>query len=290
MFFFLGENEEPETAPFFIDTSNMNLLNHLGSRRRAAPSILQAWRLWWCVSVRKKGFMSLTAPWRFYTTSAILPAHKAVQRAAVLSLPSSFPLGVATVVALPLVLRSQARVQKAKGRCGLKAFEDELGVQPPLGYFDPLGLSKDGDFGEFYRRREAELKNGRVAMYATIGYIIPEYFRWPGYLSPTEDLTFADVPNGLGALLKVPPEGWLQILAWCGMYEILINQPKHPSEPGNYYKGRLGVLPGTQIVDPEKRKRSLNAELANGRLAMIAIFWMWIQDGLNGKAWGEWNP
>eukprot|EP00435_Cladocopium_sp_Y103_P027706 s1410_g6.t2 len=235
-----------------------------------------------------------------------------------------------------------------KGPCLQKAFEDELGVQPPLGYFDPLGLSKDGDFGEFYRRREAELKNGRVAMYATIGYIIPEYFRWPGYLSPTEDLTFADVPNGLQALLKVPPEGWLQILAqaynvqlrtgddtkdeearaaklrqrileleqgmanverkqhfecigtaalvlpgfmaWCGMYEILINQPKHPSEPGNYYKGRLGLLPGTQIVDPEKRKRSLNAELANGRLAMVAIFWMWIQDGLHGKAWGEWNP
>lgn len=25
-------------------------------------------------------------------------------------------------------------------------------------------------------------------------------------------------------------------------------------------------------------RRSLNAELANGRLAMIAIFWMWIQD------------
>ncbi|CAK9028543.1 unnamed protein product, partial [Durusdinium trenchii] len=42
-------------------------------------------------------------------------------------------------------------------------------VQPPLGYFDPLGISKDGDFTEFYRRREAEIKNGRVAMYATIG-------------------------------------------------------------------------------------------------------------------------
>ena len=32
------------------------------------------------------------------------------------------------------------------------------------------------------------------------------------------------------------------------------------------------------IVDPEKRKRSLNAELANGRLAMVAILFMWIQD------------
>ena len=41
--------------------------------------------------------------------------------------------------------------------------------QAPLGYFDPLGLSKDGDVETFRRRRESELKNGRVAMFATIG-------------------------------------------------------------------------------------------------------------------------
>ena len=47
----------------------------------------------------------------------------------------------------------------------LRAFESELGVQAPLGYFDPLGLSKDGDVDTFRRRRESELKNGRVAMF-----------------------------------------------------------------------------------------------------------------------------
>lgn len=41
--FSLGENEELETA--FIDPPW-----HPGSRRKAAPNILQAWRLWWCVS------------------------------------------------------------------------------------------------------------------------------------------------------------------------------------------------------------------------------------------------
>lgn len=163
-----------------------------------------------------------------------------------------------------------------------RAFENELGVQPPVGYFDPLGLSSDGDYETFYRRREAELKNGRVAMYATIGYIMPEFYRWPGYISPTADLSFADCPNGINALSQVPLEGWLQILAWCGMYEWVINQPKHPSEPGNYYKGRLGLFPGMIMRDPEKRKRSLNAELANGRLAMVAIFGMMMQDGVVG--------
>lgn len=170
-----------------------------------------------------------------------------------------------------------------------RAFEDELGVQPPLGYWDPLGFSSDGDFDEFYRRREAELKNGRVAMYATIGYIVPEYFRFPGFLSPSQDMMFEDVPNGIAAVSKVPPEGWLQILAWCGYQELVNNQPRHPSEPGNYYRGRLGAMPMTKISDPKMREKSLNAELANGRLAMMAIVGMVVQDGLTGSAWGDWS-
>ena len=39
-------------------------------------------------------------------------------------------------------------------------------------------------------------------MYATIGYIVPEYVRFPGYLSPSLGLKFSDVPNGLAALSK----------------------------------------------------------------------------------------
>ncbi|CAE7242466.1 FCPF, partial [Symbiodinium sp. CCMP2592] len=84
----------------------------------------------------------------------------------------------------------------------LRAFENELGVQAPVGYFDPLGMSKDGDEKTFRRRRESELKNGRVAMFAAMGFITPEYFRFPGFLSPTKGLKFDDVPNGLAALSK----------------------------------------------------------------------------------------
>merc|ERR1712228_988426 len=36
----------------------------------------------------------------------------------------------------------------------LRAFESEIGVQPPLGYWDPLGLSSDGDVATFNRRRQ----------------------------------------------------------------------------------------------------------------------------------------
>jgi len=40
--------------------------------------------------------------------------------------------------------------------------------------------------------------------------------------------------------------------------------------------------------NPELKKKRLNAELANGRLAMMAIIGMFFQDGLTGSAWGDW--
>lgn len=128
-------------------------------------------------------------------------------------------------------------------------------------------------------------------MYATIGYIVPEYFKFPGYVSPTFDIRFEDVPNGIKALGVVPVEGWLQIIAFCGYFEMVVNTPLHPSEPGNYYKGRLGIFhvwwnqignTAYQMVDPEKRRNSFNAEIANGRLAMVAIIGMFAQNGVTG--------
>merc|ERR1719198_1643023 len=168
----------------------------------------------------------------------------------------------------------------------LRAFENELGVQAPVGFWDPAGYCKDGDVEDFKRRRETELKHGRVSMFAAMGYITPEYFKFPGYLSPSAGLKFEDVPNGLAAISKVPAEGWLQWVALCGFYEIVVNVP-NPSEPGNYGRGALGFT-GSSIEDPDKRTRSLNAELANGRLAMMAIIGMFFQDGLTGSAWGDW--
>ena len=42
-------------------------------------------------------------------------------------------------------------------------------MQPPVGYWDPAGLAKDGDAEAFKRRRSVELKHGRIAMLATMG-------------------------------------------------------------------------------------------------------------------------
>merc|ERR1712139_584833 len=164
----------------------------------------------------------------------------------------------------------------------LRAFESELGVQEPVGFWDPLGLSADGDLATFKRRRTAEIKHGRVCMIACIGYIVPEYFKRPGYLSPALGIKFADVPNGLAALSKVPATGWMQIVAFAGITEGSWGFDKN-SGTGDY---------GWKVItsdDPEVKTKKLAAEIANGRLAMVAIIGMFFQDGLTGAAWGDWS-
>merc|ERR1712008_303545 len=100
----------------------------------------------------------------------------------------------------------------------LRAFENELGVQAPVGYWDPLGLGKDGDADVFRRRREVEIKHGRLCMIATIGFMVTSVgYRFPGELSPSTGITFEKVPAGLDAIGAVPALGWVQIFVFCGL-------------------------------------------------------------------------
>merc|ERR1712137_144739 len=173
----------------------------------------------------------------------------------------------------------------------LRAFENELGVQPPAGFWDPLGFTKSGDAAAFRRRRYIELKHGRVSMLACLGYITAEYYRFPGELSPSLGLKFEDVPNGLGAFSKVPLSGWAQMIAFAGTVELFqyVDDPKRA--PGDFENaGFLGIPNGyLKISDPEAKAKKLSAEIANGRLAMMAIIGMFFQDGLTGQAWGDWS-
>jgi light-harvesting complex I chlorophyll a/b binding protein 1 len=71
---------------------------------------------------------------------------------------------------------------------------NNIGVTPPLGVFDPLGLIETRDM----RRYEImEIKHGRAAMLGFLGVITTESgLRFPGYLSPSADLKFSDMPGG----------------------------------------------------------------------------------------------
>jgi len=174
----------------------------------------------------------------------------------------------------------------AESAVSVSAFESELGVQAPTGFWDPLGFTRDGDVDAFKRRRASEIKHGRIAMLATMGYITPELgIKLPGELAP--GVAIENIPNGLKAVGFVPTAGWLQILAYCAFVEF-------QGMKSNGVMGTSGTPGdfGFKVItskDPEGLKKKLNSELANGRLAMMAIIGMFFQDGLTGKPWGDWS-
>mmetsp|Transcript_4189 Transcript_4189/g.9496 ORF Transcript_4189/g.9496 Transcript_4189/m.9496 type:complete len:898 (-) Transcript_4189:117-2810(-) len=167
---------------------------------------------------------------------------------------------------------------------------NELGAVPPLGYWDPFGMMAFGDKARFDRNRELELKHGRICMFATIGMVWPDIFgKFNGFLSPSTGLKFEDVPSGLGAITKVPLEGWAQILVLAGVMETQLFKDKsfggfayasYGEEPGNFGTGYWG----RKIEDPAERRQKLTTELNNGRLAMISVTAMLVQNGLTGQS------
>lgn len=96
-----------------------------------------------------------------------------------------------------------------------------IGVQPPAGFYDPVGfVAKDGPEA-FIRRRAVERKHGRVCMAAITGYIIHNAdIEFPGYLSVSENLKFSDIPNGFKGIFTVPAAGLAQILAFIALIEL----------------------------------------------------------------------
>ena len=102
-----------------------------------------------------------------------------------------------------------------------RAFESELGLQDPVGFWDPLGVTADGDLLAFKRRCSVELGHGRISMQATMGHITPEVTgEFPGDLPASTNLKFADIPNGLAAVSKIPALGWVQIVAYASYCEL----------------------------------------------------------------------
>ena len=141
-----------------------------------------------------------------------------------------------------------------------------------MGFWDPAGFTSDGDAREFYRRRVVEIKHGRVSMLACTGYIVQEFVRFPGFLSPSSDIKFADVPNGLKAVTVVPAVGWFQYTVFCGLCDLWIADQRPTNPPGklqtrlfgdealNYDYGFLGIpayLGGKPVEDPELKKKKL---------------------------------
>ena len=168
-----------------------------------------------------------------------------------------------------------AQHAKTSTTTSLAAWKDEtiVGITPPVGFFDPLGLSKNKSDVQMAYYREAELKHGRVAMAACLGWFITA-----GGTHPAFNGSLSSDP--LEAARQLPIVGWLQFILGCGAVEWL----------GQQIKKRPGYVPGDLLgasywVDNSDQGwvDYQNKELNNGRLAMLAFMGIYTQDALFGN-------
>ena len=175
----------------------------------------------------------------------------------------------------PTALRAPSKAMSARmGEEDLSpdGFGGTLGVLPPLGLFDPLGLIETRDM----RRYEImEIKHGRAAMLGFLHVIhIESGVRFEGYLSPTNDLKFADVPAGLFASLEaVPTLGWLQIMAFtcAGETGYAATPWALVAQEDDKIPGDIGGSAWVRYDEEGEKAYKLNVERQNGRAAMLGI-------------------
>jgi len=219
---------------------------------------------------------------------------------------------LSTVVALPsfapMVAPSVAPATRAAGPVmesldDLKALSTKL--NPVVGYWNPLSLGETS-VGSAYDAeaaigflRHAEIKHGRVAMAAFVGYCVQSNFCFPWDISfgvPYSTIAAAGAPAAQWD--AVPTLGKLQIFTLIAVLEawgestatLASGGEKHymrGGKPGFYppftlFTDTVHPLLGN-LYDPlnfnskmsaEKKEKALLAEINNGRLAMIGIIGM----------------
>jgi len=178
-------------------------------------------------------------------------------------------------------------------------------LNPVVGFYDPLALAST-NAGTSYNAeagigflRHAEIKHGRIAMAAFVGFIVQSngiHFPWA---MTTGGLTYADVSAVGGPAAQwdaLPTAAKLQIFSLIFFLEIwgegadilAADGEKHymrGGKPGYYptfdiFRDSVHSLPFnlfdpfgfSKNASPEKKEKGLRAEINNGRLAMIGIF------------------
>jgi len=207
------------------------------------------------------------------------------------------PLSFSPAAALAPTVQPRASL-KMESAAELKDLAIKL--NPTLGYWDPMNLAEYDQFSvgqdaSIGFLRHAEIKHGRVAMAAFVGYCIQSngiYFPW----KLTGDVTHASI-SAAGS----PPDQWdalpsaskVQILLFVGFLEICGESTYILEQSGmkHYMKGgKAGCYPSISKVmphpvpldlfdpfglqskmAPQQKEKSLLAEINNGRLAMLGI-------------------
>lgn len=174
------------------------------------------------------------------------------------------------------------------------SLDSEFGVSIETGNrCPPLGakILEDSNPAGIKWFQNAEIKHGRVAMVATIGFMVqkfgvhfPLYFGPTGsnafhpgsddawLLSTTTGVSFSEIAaaSPLDAIGMVPTAGWVQILFISGWFESLAFERQWNQEnnvPGDYGYDPLGFTKD-QGLESDKMKKLRMKEIKNGRVAM----------------------
>merc|ERR1712086_437778 len=156
------------------------------------------------------------------------------------------------------------------------------GVSGPIGFFDPLEFSKEASEGKVKFYREGELKHGRVAMLASLGFLVGEQFHplFGGNINVPSYIAFQETP--------LQPSFFPVVLS-LAVFEVFsvfsFENPKVGlwSIKADHTPGDLGFDPlGLKPTDPAELAEMQSKELNNGRLAMIAIAGMVGQELASG--------
>ena len=168
----------------------------------------------------------------------------------------------------------------AQTSTALNAFESELGAQPPLGLFDPLGLLDDADQDRFDRLRYVELKHGRISQLAFLGQITTRYgIHLPGDIDYSGD-SFDSIPDGWAAIDAIPGAGILQLVAFIGFLEaaVMKDVTGESEFAGDFRNGYIDF--GWDQFDEETKLAKRGIELNNGRAAMMGILGLMVHEQL----------
>ena len=132
-----------------------------------------------------------------------------------------------------------------KATSSLNYFNSDLGVQTPLGFFDPLGMPEDVDQERFDRLPYVEVNHSRICQLAFLRQIVTRGgTRIPGDIDFSGH-SFDSFHNGIAAVIGLddtPLLGVGQIFGFVGFIELFVMRDSangaEPGEfPGDFWNG-----------------------------------------------------
>mmetsp|Transcript_35072 Transcript_35072/g.73988 ORF Transcript_35072/g.73988 Transcript_35072/m.73988 type:complete len:227 (+) Transcript_35072:87-767(+) len=149
--------------------------------------------------------------------------------------------------------------------------------------FDPLGFG-GADMASLTQMREAEIKHGRLAMLAAVGWPLAELYdrSIASFLGLQPALTSSGASPSLlnGGLDKIEPDYWVIVASVAGLAELASSEAKEDNGK-NYIPGDCGFDPlNLMPTDKEGAKAMQTKEIKHGRIAMMAILGYVVQEAL----------